>query len=366
MNKKGGCGVKKMSSMETAMLYAGAYLGAGFVSGNELRQFFFDFGGRGYLGMLLAVLLLTAIGILVLRTVQLGRLSRMDELIVPRGRSGVRLFVGVCQAVFTISTFIIMCAGAGALLAQVTGLPTWIGSGVFCGVTAMVACAGVQGMTRVFALFVPLLVTAAFLLGCISAVGFDFGAAIAVRAQSDNVLMPHWILSALSYVGFNVGGSLGIFSAVEPMLGHPRTVVAGVGLSALLLLPTAFSVLTVLSGGGPQITNAEFPMLAYAWRLSPAAGVLYLLLLFGAMFGNALAALVATAHYLGETVPDTRRSPRRRILLLSVPCYALSLFGFSRLIGTLYPLFGYLSLFFIAAILRHYLRLRRRVREDSH
>lgn len=66
--KNSGVGVEKMNEMKTlplAFTYVGVFLGAGFVSGPELWQFFGAFGNWGYVGFLLAAVLFTLFGILL-------------------------------------------------------------------------------------------------------------------------------------------------------------------------------------------------------------------------------------------------------------------------------------------------------------
>ena len=46
--------MKEIKIIPLATAYAGCFLGAGFVSGQELWQFFGEFGVKGYVGLLIA------------------------------------------------------------------------------------------------------------------------------------------------------------------------------------------------------------------------------------------------------------------------------------------------------------------------
>ena len=50
--------------MRLALGYAGMFFGAGFVSGQEIRQFFVVYGTAGLFGLVLSALLFFAVGIL--------------------------------------------------------------------------------------------------------------------------------------------------------------------------------------------------------------------------------------------------------------------------------------------------------------
>ena len=50
--------MKKIGALNLGLAFAGCFLGAGYVSGQELWQFFGSFGGGGLLGVLAAMALL--------------------------------------------------------------------------------------------------------------------------------------------------------------------------------------------------------------------------------------------------------------------------------------------------------------------
>ena len=75
--------MKKLNVFRLGLLFAGCFLGAGYVSGQELRQYFVVYGAKGYLGLLAAVAILYIFGVLCLRMAQRTGLTGADELVVP-------------------------------------------------------------------------------------------------------------------------------------------------------------------------------------------------------------------------------------------------------------------------------------------
>ena len=55
--------MKEIKTWSLAFTYVGCFLGAGFISGQELWQFFGSFGGGGLLGVLAALALLAVFGL---------------------------------------------------------------------------------------------------------------------------------------------------------------------------------------------------------------------------------------------------------------------------------------------------------------
>ena len=109
-------------SLRVGFTFAGCYLGAGYVSGQELWQFFGCFGRRGIGGLVLAVSLSFFFGVLLLRLVQRTGLHQTDTLVVRRPIPLLRGAVGMLQLVILFGLFVIMTAGVGALLRQLFGL----------------------------------------------------------------------------------------------------------------------------------------------------------------------------------------------------------------------------------------------------
>ena len=59
--------MKRISSLQLAVSFVGLFLGAGFVSGQELWQFFACFGPAGFFGFLISVFLALVIDVSLLQ-----------------------------------------------------------------------------------------------------------------------------------------------------------------------------------------------------------------------------------------------------------------------------------------------------------
>ena len=58
--------MKKIGALNLGLAFAGCFLGAGYVSGQELWQFFGSFGTKGAVGLAIAMAVLFGVGILML------------------------------------------------------------------------------------------------------------------------------------------------------------------------------------------------------------------------------------------------------------------------------------------------------------
>jgi len=341
-----------------AVTYAGCFLGAGFVSGQELRQFFGVFGLAGWVGFVLAAGLFFLLGVLLVRLTQLSGIYEMDTVLIPWDVPWLRNAVGVLEAVFLFGMVAVMTAGAGALAGQLTGVPAPLFGAIFGAAVAAAAMAGLRGMVRVFSALVPLLAGATVCFAAAAWVRFG-GASLSFAGENTNPLMPNWFIAALTYVAYNLLGSVGILTPVGALVKRPKTVYTGIGLACLLLCAIAGSVLASMAVC-PAAASAELPMLALGCLLSPALGKVYGVLLLLGMFGNALASLVALTTYLGQKKASLQAHGKSLTAGLGALAWAGSLAGFAGLIGTVFPVFGYLSIVLLGCMVIHFVQCRRR------
>ena len=332
---------QKIGTLRLALTFAGCFLGAGYVSGQELWQYFGAFGARGLLGLALAVVLLGGTGVLLLRLSARTGIETMDALIVRADIPWLRTAVGVLTAALLFGVVCIMAAGIGALGNQMLGLPVWLGAAIACVLIAAAAYFGLGGMVSVFTVAVPCMIVAALVIAGIRLHRTELTAA-AFAAGDTNPMLGSWATSAVNYAAYNFFATVGILAPLTRHLKKPGTAVWGTVLGCVLLLAVALGVLAALATS-PESTQAPLPMLDLACRLG-AAGAVYAVLLFLGMFGTSVSSLVAVLTYAGQKSAWLAGHRTALLLVLTAAAFAGSLFGFGDLIGTVYPVYGYLGM----------------------
>lgn len=350
--------MKEIKAGALAVTYVGCFLGAGYVSGQELWQFFGAFGVWGYAGFALAAVLFVLFGVLLVRLTQLCGSSEMDQVLIPWDVPWLRRAVGGVAALFLLGVVVIMTAGVAALARQLFGVPEWIGGAVFAAVVALVAIAGVAGMVRVFSALIPVLVGATLLFAAAAFRRYGLDGITSLTVTNENPLMPNWWVAALTYVAYNMLGAIGIMTPVAPLVKRRRTVYAGIGLAGAMLLGVALSVLGSMAAY-PASVSAQLPMVALGTALSPVLGIVYGVLLLLSMFCNALASLVALMNYVEQKHPRLQQYEKAALAVLGLLIWLGSLAGFGGLVGTVFPVFGYVSILLLAFMIVHLIRLKR-------
>lgn len=349
--------MKKINSLSLALTFAGCFLGAGYLSGNELVQFFSGFGIKGIIGCFLALTGITVFGILILYISDKKKTAQVEKVIMPFHSPKISTAVGISQAILVFAVAVIMAAGASTLVQESTGINRIIASAFFCIVLAVVTSLGISGVATFFSLLVPAIavctmcVCAYFLLGRGGSPQF----AETVPDALENPLLSHWILSAVAYLSYSIFASAAIIAPIAEKLKGRRTYIYGTVLGGVLMFIIALSIM-LTTACVPDSLSRELPMLAVAQKCNPVLGTVYAVLLFGGMFGTALTSCVALVNYIKLKAVLSKKYTYILIWVISAAVFIGSLCGFGDLIGTVYPLYGYIGIILLVFIVINFVK----------
>lgn len=103
--------MKQLSVTRIASCFPAAFWGAGFVSGQELWQFFGCFGRGGFWGLAISAVLFALCGILLIRLAQISGVKEMDETVIRWNIPWLRRLMAALQCLFLFGIVAIMIAG---------------------------------------------------------------------------------------------------------------------------------------------------------------------------------------------------------------------------------------------------------------
>lgn len=348
--------MKKISPLRLGFTFAGSFLGAGYVSGQEIWQFFGRFGIGALPGLALAMVLMGATGVMIWELARGLGITEMDRLVVEKNVPALRITLSAVQAVMLFGFTVIMCAGGVALCVQQWGLPAVPCAVVLTAAVAVVSLAGVPGLVNLFSGLVPVL-CAVTVAAAVAAPLVTGGSITPVPGES---AFGGWPLSAVVFFAYNTFGSIGIIAPVGPMAADRKSIRKGVAIGCAVLLAIALSVLLAMSTL-PASVAAEMPMLAVVAHCFPWLAVPYAVLLLVAMFGTALSCQVALMTFLEEKFAAVRAHRVSWTVGIMTAALVGSFVGFSDLIGVLYPIFGYCGFGFLALLAAHWLHKRKQL-----
>ena len=354
--------MKKIGILGLGLTFAGCFLGAGYVSGKELWQYFGSFGYSGIVGLIFAVALQLAFGLMLIKLSEHTGILELDKIIIRKEFPALRAIVGGASVFFMFGVFVLMAAGAGALLNRVLKLDYTLSCALFCLVVAFCAYFGLSGMVKGFAVIVPLLTISCAIICVLQLSG---GLKIELSESESSPILGGWAVSALNYAAYNMFSTIGILCPVALNIKKGKTALSGVALGSLILLFLALGIILSIATR-PDLSSSELPMLEIAFENSYLLGVVYSAILFLGMYGASLSSLVACKTYLDEKSDLLRRHKISLILALSLLAFLGSLFGFGELVGVVYPICGYLGIIALILIAEHYLHVRKNMKKGEN
>jgi uncharacterized membrane protein YkvI len=332
--------------VKVACIYATTIIGAGFASGQEIMQFFSIYRTGGFYGIVLAGLLFSVIGCIVLERVYCDRIRNYEEFLFPAFGWFTGWVVEIAVTVFMLFLFCIMIAGSGSVISDRLGIP-FNYSVLIMGLLSMALIfTNIKGIVTLSTFVTPVLIAGIMLAG-LYIVLFKDSEAFRISAFLSHIT-GNWFVSSLLYVSYNSILAIVMMCSLLPYLKTRRTATMGGILGGVLLSLTALVINAALFIFYPSVVEKELPVLAILKSFSISAGNFYAIILWLAM----LTSSVTSGYCFADRAGNTLKLNKKLLTLLLCACAVpLSTLGFSRLIAVIYPFFGYLGLFMIFVIL---------------
>ncbi len=339
----------KVSSLKVAFTYAGCVVGAGFLSGQELWQFFGSYGKFGIVGFFLAIVLQAVLGYIVLKYAYVSQISEFDKLIVKKDIKPLRLFFIVVEIIFIFSVVVIMYAGAGALIESTFNIPSFWGAIIFATVITIIAFLGINGITSVLSMTIPFLTVVTLIISILALSKYGYPSFTSLEVTGKTTLMPNFVVAFILFSVHNLFCTLGVLAPVGTMLKEEKSAFNGMGICSIVLVVIALSVILPIYAC-PSFATSDLPMLEIAKTISKPLFYIYAILLLIAMFGSALSHLVSVMEFAFKKSEFLSNRKWLLILPTSILAFVLSRFGFSNLISVMYPISGYIGIIGLAFI----------------
>lgn len=342
-----------LKQWKIGMTFAGAVIGAGFASGQEILRFFVVYGHDGIVGALVAGMLFAFFGAVVLLEVHYKGFNSYLEVLEDICGLRIGLWIDRGISVFLLCGMCIMFAGSGAIFEEYLHLPYALGVCLTAVLVGIILMFGVNGVLMANTLLVPCLV---LLCLAISLMGFFQQNGIASLQYNPIMqysLAHHWLISAFLYVAYNMLIALAILSVLGREVDSGLTAWGSAFVGGFCLGIAALAIVTALLMYYDEVSIYQVPMLVIAGKFGRIIGSLYAWGLWIAMFNTA----ASKAYSLCKRLAGTNEAYYYKLIWVAVLAVVpFSFFGFARLVGILYPLFGYLGLIILLALALRFIR----------
>lgn len=335
------------ASMQIAAAYVGTVIGAGFASGQELLQFFAVYGLYGFIGLAIAGYGFCRLGPYI---IELGhRLQATGYQQILYHVCGPRLGVvlDACTAAFLFSGLSIMLAAAATIGRDFFGLPYAAGLAVMTVLLLLTLIGGIRGIASANTLVIPVLIFCSVGISLYSF--FHHGVqTLPSLVTPPDPLSYGFIPAGLSYLSYNMVLGSSILAPLGNATSDKIVRRAGGQLGGFLLTLLALWLTVIILIHYPQVVNCEVPMLYIAQTQNWWCYLLYAAVLLMAIYTTAIANLYGATEKLAGI---SRWPSRRCALIVTAASLAFTNIGFAALIRMIYPLFGFLSLYFTCRLM---------------
>lgn len=331
--------------IKVASVYMATIIGAGFASGQEIMQFFSTYYEGGFYGIVLAGVLFSAIGAVVLNKIYKNRIGSFNEFLIPITGNFLGRVIQIIISLFMFSVFSVMVAGMGSIVEQNLGLPFKYGIVLTSLLCLCILLNDIKGVAVLTTLVTPILVAGIFIVGLyllISKYTDVFNIVGYIDKATNN-----WFFSALIYVSYNSILSIVIMCSLGPYLKTRKTGIAGGVAGGIVLASIAFILNAVIFIFYPDGASDDLPILGILSKYSGLLTSIYTFVLWLAMLVTAVTSGFCLIERVRCIIPINKKLLTVSSCIVIIP---LSAIGFSSLISSVYPVFGYLGLLIISMV----------------
>lgn len=319
----------------------GTLIGAGFASGQEMYLFFYRYGVNGILGLVLCSSLMAGViykTFIIIHDKQIH--SYKDFLNTIFGSERLSFISNIIVNAFLLVTFYIMISGFGAYFEQRFQISSVIGASIFSFLCFFVLVKDIEGVKKVNSIIVPILIVVIFIIGILSIKRLD----VTNLVNEKNSFK--WILQAIVYCSYNMILVIPVLVSFGKYISSKKQIVIVSILSGVIVFVLAISIFLVLTSVTVDYSKIEMPAVYaidknFSW-ISGIYGSVILLSIFSTAISIGISFL--------KNITKDRNSFPQIVAIMCISGVIISNFGFSNLVKSLFPIFGYLGIIQIGKI----------------
>ena len=333
------------------MVIIGSIIGAGFASGQEINSFFYKYGLKGIIGIVISIIL---ISITIFKVFKIARQKSINtykgflEIILKTQKNkylNIANITNIIINIFLIISFFIMIAGFGAYFKQEYNLNSIIGSAILAFICFIIFMGNVERLLKVNKYLVPILIVFLLVIGYINITNINF-TEISNKSKDTNLYEAIW--SGIIYASYNIILLIPALITLKDKIKNNKNIVYIAVIPGLILLVLALIIFFLISNIKTNINAIEMPAVyVIGMYFKKFRGVYGFIIL-----SSILTTAISEGISLLENVCKTKKSYTQVAGILCITSIIFSKIGFSNLINLLYPIFGILGLLQIFVIIK--------------
>lgn len=319
-----------------------------------MLQYYAAFGTWGVAGAAVTMIVMPLTAMIAMQYGSYFQASSHDRVFTSVTSKWLARFVDYSIMFTQFCLGFVMLAGAGANLQQQWGLAPWIGSLIMAVGVLVVSLLDVEKVTNVLGSITPFIIALLLAAAIYTFVTMPSDFSSAAQFANDNVVstLPNWWVSALNYIGIALMGgiSMGIVMGGDTL--NVREAGRGGAFGGLLFGTMLVIMVVAMIFNVEGVYQESLPTLAIIDQIHPWLGIFASFVIYLMIFSTAL----GNIYSLGKRL--TAKHPQRFLpvlVILVVVGYALSFLDFATLVGSVFPVMGYVALVMIAVLFASWL-----------
>lgn len=313
--------------------------------GQEIYLFFYRFGTKGLLGIIICNIIMAIIIYKTLKILYENNINTyknfLDKIFLENEK--LSNITNIIINVFLCATFFIMISGFGTYLSQAFGMNQIIGSSVLALISYIVFLRKIESFAKINNIVIPILITIILIIGIINIVN--------LKKIDNNIYLDKsyfWILQAILYASYNLVLVEPVLINLKQFLKNKKQILKisiGVGIIMTIIATLEFLLLTNVD---VNFKNLEMPLVYVVEKTFPRFTYLYGIIILIAIFTTAVSVGISFLNNISKN----KKSFPQKAEILCISSVIISQISFSKLVEYLFPLFGFLGLLQMIFILK--------------
>lgn len=325
--------------LKVVFVIIGTLIGAGFASGQEVYLFFFSYGMKGLIVILISSII---IGVVIYSTFNILNKYKINtykdflNILIPKNTK-LKIIANFIINIFILITFFIMIAGFGAYFEQEIGINRLVGSLILAIITFIVFMTSIKGVVKVNELIVPILIGFIFIIGIISIKNIHI---LNLENYVIRTNYTNFALSAVLYSSYNSILLIPVLITLNNYVKNKKQIFYISFISAIVTILLSVIIFLLLVRVDVDISKLEMPVVYVVSNMFKILRYIYGVIILGSIFTTAISLGVS---FLQNTAKN-KKGYTQISIIMCITSVIISKFGFSNLVSLLYPIFGYLGL----------------------
>ena len=315
----------------------GTLIGAGFASGQEIYLFFYKYKTYGIFGLVLCSILISTVIYKTCNIIYTRKIDNygdfLEEVFNSKKISNIS---NIIINAFLLITFYIMISGFGAYFKQQFQINSIIGSSILTLMCFIVLIKDIEGVKFVNSFIVPVLIV---IIVCLVFLCFKDILKETTLINLEPKMSIKWILDAIIYCSYNMILVIPVLVNLSRSIKNISQILIVSVLSGFIVFILALSIFLILLSVNIDYSKIEMPVVYVINNSYPRFLAIYGIVILASIFSTAISIGISFL----KNIAKNKKSYPQFVAIMCISGMLISNFGFSNLVKSLFPIFGYLG-----------------------